>query len=79
MVNSMTNSKRVTLEDALRNVREKYHARIIAELKSANLTYREIASLCGVSEQLVYNLSRMRKFARSRTASAADISEEESQ
>lgn len=71
----MTCQKRNQLEAALQDVREQYHQRILAELKGTKRTYREIAAEFGVSEGLVYTLSRMNKLSRSGAEAAQTVVE----
>jgi transposase-like protein len=60
----MSAKKKKTLEAALQQVRQAYHQRIVAELKSTEKSYRQIALDIGVSEGLVYLVNRL---SRSRT------------
>jgi hypothetical protein len=73
----MGTGKKEKLEAALQRVRAAYHERIVAELQDTRWTYKEIALNCGVSEALVYTLSRIHKLSRSRTAPEQLVDEKE--
>jgi hypothetical protein len=60
----MTNEAIVKLQDALSEVRERYHFLILEDIKKSGCTYREIAAKFGCSEGLVYTISRMNGISR---------------
>jgi hypothetical protein len=65
------------LEAALQRVRQAYHKRILVELQNTQRTYKQIATDIGVSESLVYTLSRIHSLSRSRTAPEQMVGEKE--
>ena len=52
------------LQDALREVRERYHTLILEEIRTSPASYREIATKFGCSEGLVYTISRLNGISR---------------
>ena len=65
------------LEAALQQVRQAYHKRILVELQNTERTYKQIAADIGVSESLVYTLSRIHGLSRCGVESATAVSEED--
>jgi transposase-like protein len=54
------------LQEALQQVREKYHRRIADAIVNSADSYAEIARKQGVSENLVWNVARLQGINRSR-------------
>jgi DNA invertase Pin-like site-specific DNA recombinase len=65
----MTNSQRQKLQEAIREVREKYYEWVANEIKTRpGKSYRQIASEFGVSEQTVYTVARINGLSRNSEA-----------
>ena len=60
----MTKETIQKLQDALQEVRERYHALILCEIKKNSCSYRAIAEMYGCSEGLVYTISRLNGISR---------------
>jgi hypothetical protein len=65
-----------TLKDALKEVREQFYALIAEDVKTSSRTYRQIAEKHGVSEALVYTVSRLHGLSRAgRKEEGCDVEE----
>ncbi len=60
----MTTEKVLKLQDALDEVRQRYHGLILNEIKTTHTTYREISNKFGCSESLVYMVARLNGITR---------------
>jgi hypothetical protein len=60
-----------SLQDDLREVRERYYHSIAEEVRHSNKSYADIGRIYGVSEQTVYNIARLNGLSRARNS--ADI------
>jgi len=56
--------EKLKLQNAVRELRRYYHDHIAAEIESSDKTYAEIGATYGVSEQLVYQVARLRGLCR---------------
>jgi DNA-directed RNA polymerase specialized sigma24 family protein len=67
----MTTETIKKLQDALNEVRDRYHALILEEVRNSGRTYREIAIKFGCSEGLVYTVSRLNGISRTQRDEAS--------
>lgn len=64
--------EKIKLQNAVRELRRYYHDLIAAEIESTDKTYAEIGATYGVSEQLVYQVARLRGLCRTAQKSDAE-------
>lgn len=63
----MSKEAKLRLQEAIRQVRQRYHDEIAADIQNSTKTYAEIAEQHGVSEQLVFQIARLRGLCRTTT------------
>lgn len=63
----MSKAAKLRLQEAIRQVRQRYHDEIAADIQNSTNTYSEIAEQHGVSEQLVFQIARLRGLCRTTT------------
>jgi hypothetical protein len=73
----MTNLKRNKLQDAMSAVREVFYDSIECRVRYSGRSYAAIASELGCSEQLVFQVAKLRGLGRnSQQAASTEVSDE---
>ena len=73
----MTNTKRNKLQDAMNGVREVFYDAIETRIRYSGKSYAAIASELGCSEQLVFQVGKLRNCGRnSQQDTSTEVSDE---
>jgi len=73
----VTNLKRNKLQDAMNAVREVFYDAIECRIRYSGRSYSAIASELGCSEQLVYQVSKLRHCSRnSQQSTSSEVADE---